>query len=67
MTIEQGDGTMAKRIALGLCPKCETAMDPGPGAVCRCCGLQIDGVSQPPTCTPLVDIEDVISNAGSLQ
>jgi predicted amidophosphoribosyltransferase len=46
---------MAKRIALGLCPKCETAVDPEPTTVCRCCGLQIGGVSQPPSCTPLLE------------
>jgi ribosomal protein L40E len=67
MTVEQGDGTMAKRIALGLCPKCETALDPGPATVCRCCGLQIGGVLKPTSSTPLVDIDDVISNSGSLQ
>ena len=67
VTIEQGDGTMQQRLDMGLCPKCQTALDPGPATVCRCCGLQINGVSQPPSCTPLVDIDDVISNAGSLQ
>ena len=67
VTIEEGDGTMQRRLDMGLCPKCQTAVDPGPATVCRCCGLQINGVSQPPSCTPLVDIDDVISNAGSIQ
>ena len=67
VTIEEGDGTMQRRLDMGLCPKCQTAVDPGPGTVCRCCGLQINGVSQPPNSTPSVDIDDVISNAGSLQ
>ena len=53
MTIEEGDGTMQRRLDMGLCPKCQTAMDPGPVTVCRCCGLEINGVSQPPICTPL--------------
>ena len=45
MTIEEGDGTMQRRLDMGLCPKCQTAVDPGPATVCRCCGLQIGGPS----------------------
>ena len=44
MTIEEGDGTMQRRLDMGLCPNCQTAMDPGPATVCRGCGLQINDV-----------------------
>ena len=67
MTIEEGDGTMQRRLDLSLCPKCQTVLDPGPVTVCRCCGLQIGGVSQPPSCTPLIDPETVISMTGALK
>ena len=65
VTIEEGDGTMQRRLDMGLCPKCQTAVDPGPATVCRCCGLQING-DRAFAGTPLV-VEDIISNAGSLQ
>lgn len=67
MMIEEGDGTIQKRLDMGLCPKCQTAVDPGPGAVCRCCGLQIDGVLKPPSSTPSIDPETAISMAGALK
>lgn len=36
--IEAGDGTLQRRLDLGLCPKCVTAFD---GANCGTCGLTI--------------------------
>jgi ribosomal protein L40E len=67
VTIEEGDGTMQRRLDLGLCPKCRTALDPGPATVCRCCGLHIGGVLDPHGCTPLIDPETVISMTGALR
>ena len=63
VTIEEGDGTMQRHLDMGLCPKCQTAVVPGPGTVCRCCGLQIGGTER----SQEVNVEDIISNAGSLQ
>ena len=63
VTIEEGDGTMQRRLDMGLCPKCQTAVDPGSATVCRCCGLQIGRAER----SQEVDVEDIISNAGSLQ
>ena len=63
MTIEEGDGTMQRRLDLGHCPNCQTILDPGPVTVCRCCGLQIGSAEHPQE----VDIEEIISNSGSLR
>ena len=41
VTIEEGDGTMGKRLALGCCPNCNTALPEEPRSECRVCGLQI--------------------------
>ena len=41
VTIEEGDGTMQQRLDMGLCPKCQTALNPGPVTLCRCCGLEM--------------------------
>ena len=61
VTIEEGDGTMQRRLDMGLCPKCQTAVDPGPATVCRCCGLQIGGVPRAER-SQEVNVEDIISN-----
>jgi hypothetical protein len=45
MMIEQGDGTLAKRLALGLCPRCQTMMPPVDvhgHRQCSVCHLVID-------------------------
>ena len=41
VTIEKGDGTMQQRLDMGLCPKCQTALNPGPVTLCQCCGLEM--------------------------
>jgi predicted amidophosphoribosyltransferase len=43
MMIHEGDGTIARRLAQGLCPKCQTALTKAPRSECRACGLVIDG------------------------
>lgn len=63
MTTEQGDGTIAKRMALGLCPKCETALPKGPRSECRACGL----VVQSGKAQDEIDPESVISMTGALK
>lgn len=61
--IEQGDGTMAKRLDLGLCPKCETALPKDPRSECRVCGLKVQsGKAQDE-----IDPESVISMTGALR
>ena len=74
MTTEQGDGTIAKRMALGLCPKCETALPKGPRSKCRACGLvvqsgkaQDNGVLPQGSSTPFIDLESVSDMAGALK
>lgn len=74
VTIEQGDGTMGRRLALGHCPKCNTAMPEDSRSECRVCGLKIgsskaqdNGVLDPPSSTPLIDTESVISMTGALK
>ena len=63
MTAEQGDGTMAKRIAPGLSPKCETALPKDPRSECRVCGLKVQsGKAQDD-----IDTESVISMTGALR
>ena len=41
MTIQEGDGTMERRIAVGLCPKCQTAIPEEPRIKCSGCGLEV--------------------------
>jgi len=72
--IEQGDGTMAKRLDLGLCPKCETALPKEPRSECQVCGLKVqsgkaqdNGVLLGGSSTPLIDTESVISMTGALR
>lgn len=41
MTIDKGDGVMARRLAHGMCPKCQTAIPKAPRIKCLGCGLEI--------------------------
>jgi ribosomal protein L40E len=63
VTIEEGDGTMQRRLDMGLCPKCNTVLPEDPRSECRVCGLQIgSGKAQDE-----IDPESVISMAGALK
>ena len=63
VTIEQGDGTMGRRLALGHCPKCNTALPEDSRSECRVCGLKIEsGKAQDE-----IDPESVISMTGALK
>jgi len=63
VTIEQGDGTMGRRLALGHCPKCNTALPEDSRSECRVCGLKIgSGKAQDE-----IDPESVISMTGALK
>ena len=63
VTIEEGDGTMGRRLALGHCPKCNTALPEDPRSECRVCGLKIgSGKAQDE-----IDPESVISMTGALK
>jgi len=63
VTIEEGDGTMGRRLALGHCPKCNTALPEDSRSECRVCGLQIgSGKAQDE-----IDPESVISMTGALK
>ena len=63
VTIEEGDGTMGRRLALGHCPKCNTALPEDSRSECRVCGLKIgSGKAQDE-----IDPESVISMTGALK
>ena len=63
VTIEQGDGTMGRRLALGHCPNCNTTLPEDPRSECRVCGLKIgSGKAQDE-----IDPESVISMTGALK
>ena len=64
--ISQGDGTFQKRIDAGLCPRCQTAMQPVEvhgHTQCRVCHLVIDECCQGETAS--CDF-DTTNKAGSL-
>jgi len=63
VTIEQGDGTMGRRLALGLCPKCNTALPEDPRSECRVCGLKFGSRKAQDE----IDPESVISMTGALR
>lgn len=63
VTIEKGDGTMGRRLALGHCPNCNTTLPEDPRSECRVCGLKIgSGKAQDE-----IDPESVISMTGALK
>lgn len=63
VTIEEGDGTMGRRLALGHCPNCNTTLPEDPRSECRVCGLKIgSGKAQDE-----IDPESVISMTGALK
>ena len=54
---------MGRRLALGHCPKCNTALPEDPRSECRVCGLKIgSGKAQDE-----IDPESVISMTGALK
>ena len=63
VTIEEGNGTMGRRLALGHCPNCNTTLPEDPRSECRVCGLKIgSGKAQDE-----IDPESVISMTGALK
>lgn len=69
MTISIGDGSMQRNIRDGLCPRCQTQMQPVEvhGHVqCSVCHLVIEECCQGETASCGIDPDDLSNGAGSL-